>query len=171
VTVSDKATSNFEKLEKLKMKEREIAVRGFMNEKFGTTYGKGLFHRAIYNGSVEIRSPYAKYLIDLFEYSRWESSAKSDDQLTWVDKMRNARIDSTDSVVSWVQHYDPMSKTKQSIDGVCVYLSETQELHISINDPDHDVVDTWTLDVKSCAKLGTNKPVFIATNVDLNSFN
>jgi hypothetical protein len=110
-------------------------------------------------------------LIDLFEYSRWEASAKSDEQLTWVDKMRSARIDSTDSVVSWVQHYDPMSKTKQSVDGVCVYLSETQELHISINDPDHDVVDTWTLDVKSCAKSGTNKPVFIATNVDLNSFN
>ena len=64
------------------MKEREIAVRGFMNEKFGTTYGKGLFHRAIYNGSVEIRSPYAKYLIDLFEYSRWEALAKSDEQLT-----------------------------------------------------------------------------------------
>jgi hypothetical protein len=52
------------------MKEKEIAVRGFMNEKFGATYGKGLFHRAIYNGSVEIGKPYTKYLIDLFEYSR-----------------------------------------------------------------------------------------------------
>ena len=53
------------------MKEREIAVRGFMNEKFGTTFGKGLFHRAIYNGTVEVRDPYTKYLIDLFEY--WKS--------------------------------------------------------------------------------------------------
>lgn len=152
------------------MKEREIAVRGFMNEKFGSTYGKGLFHRAIFNGSVEIRSPYTKYLIDLFEYSCWENSARTDEQMIWVNKMRAANVDCSDSVVSWIQHYDPMTKAKQTVDGVCVYLSETQELHISINDPERNVVDAWTLDVKSCAKSGANKPVFIATNVDLNSF-
>ena len=153
------------------MKEREIAVRGFMNEKFGSTFGKGLFHRAIFNGSVEIRSPYTKYLIDLFEYSRWENSARTDQQMIWVNKMRSANVDCSDSVVSWIQHYDPLSKAKQPVDGVCVYLSETQELHISINDPERNVVDAWTLGVKSCAKSGANKPVFIATNVDLNSFN
>ena len=153
------------------MKEREIAVRGFMNEKFGSTYGKGLFHRAIFNGSVEIRSPYTKYLIDLFEYSRWENSARTDEQIIWVNKMRAANVDCSDSAVSWIQHYDPMTKAKQTVDGVCVYLSESQELHISINDPERNVVDAWTLDVKSCAKSGANKPVFIATNVDLNSFN
>lgn len=153
------------------MKETEIAVRGFMNEKFGSTFGKGLFHRAIFNGSVEIRSPYTKYLIDLFEYSRWEASAKTDAQIAWVTKLLDARVDCTESVVSWIQHYDPMSKAKQSVDGVCVYLSKTQELHISINDSERNVVDAWTLDVKSCAKSGANKPVFIASNVDLNSFN
>ena len=153
------------------MKEREIAVRGFMNEKFGSTFGKGLFHRAIFNGSVEIRSPYTKYLIDLFEYSRWENSARTDQQMIWVNKMRSANVNCSDSVVSWIQHYDPLSKAKQPVDGVCVYLSETQELHISINDPERNVVDAWTLGVKSCAKSGANKPVFIATNVDLNSFN
>ena len=153
------------------MKAREIAVRGFMNEKFGSTYGKGLFHRAIFNGSVEIRNPYTKYLIDLFEYGRWENSARTDQQMIWVNKMRSANVDCSDSVVSWIQHYDPLSKAKQPVDGVCVYLSETQELHISINDPERNVVDAWTLGVKSCAKSGANKPVFIATNVDLNSFN
>ena len=153
------------------MKAREIAVRGFMNEKFGSTYGKGLFHRAIFNGTVEIRNPYTKYLIDLFEYGRWENSARTDQQMIWVNKMRSANVDCSDSVVSWIQHYDPLSKAKQPVDGVCVYLSETQELHISINDPERNVVDAWTLGVKSCAKSGANKPVFIATNVDLNSFN
>lgn len=153
------------------MKAREIAVRGFMNEKFGSTYGKGLFHRAIFNGSVEIRNPYTKYLIDLFEYGRWENSARTDQQMIWVNKMRSANVDCSDSVVSWIQHYDALSKAKQTVDGVCVYLSGTQELHISINDPERSVVDAWTLDVKSCAKSGANKPVFIATNVDLNSFN
>lgn len=153
------------------MKEKEIAVRGFMHEKFGATFGKGLFHRAIYNGSVDIGKPYTKYLIDLFEYSRWEASAKSDEQMIWVDKLRRANVNNADSVVSWIQHYDPMTKAKRSVDGFCVYLSQTQELHISINDPTNDVVDAWTLDVKPCTKSGANKPVFIATNVDLNSFN
>ena len=153
------------------MNEKEIAVRGFINEKFGSTFGKGLFNRAIYNGSVEIRNPYTKYLIDLFEYRRWEQTAKTDQQIGWVSRLREANIHDTDSVVSWIQHYDPMSKTKQVVDGICIYLAESQELHISINDPDHDIIEAWTLDVKSCAKSGANKPVFIATNVDLNSFN
>jgi len=153
------------------MNEKEIAVRGFINEKFGSTYGKGLFNRAIYNGSVEIRDPYTKYLIDLFEYRRWEQSAKTDQQIGWVSRMREANIHNTDSVASWIQHYDPMSKTKLPVDGVCVYLSESQELHISINDAERNIVGAWTLDVRACAKSGANKPVFIATNVDLNSFN
>ena len=39
---------------------REIAVRGFMNEKFNTTFGKGLFRRAMFNGSVELGIPNQK---------------------------------------------------------------------------------------------------------------
>ncbi len=153
------------------MNQKEIAVRGFINEKFGSTYGKGLFHRAIYTGSVELRDPYTKYLIDLFEYRRWEKSATSDEQINWVKRLRDADVHNTESVVSWIQHYDPMTKSKRAVDGVCVYLSDAQELHISINDTDRNIVDTWTLDVRSCAKSGLNKPIFIATNVDLNSFN
>lgn len=152
------------------MNEREIAIRGFTNEKFGSTFGKGLFHRAIYNGSVELRNPYTKYLIDLFEYNRWESSAKTPEQLAWVKRVRDANVHWASAIVSWIQHYDPMTKTKQVVDGVCIYLSETQELHISINDPERNVVETWTLSVRACASSGVNRPVFIATNVDLNSF-
>ena len=43
---------------------REIAIRGFINEKFNTTFGKGLFRRAVYNGSVELHDPNQKYLVD-----------------------------------------------------------------------------------------------------------
>ena len=35
--------------------EREIAIRGFINERFGSAYGQGLFRRAVYNGSIELR--------------------------------------------------------------------------------------------------------------------
>ena len=155
-------------MEKLKMKAREIAVRGFINEKFGTTFGKGLFHRAIYNGSVEIRDPYTKYLIDLFEFNRWEHSAKTDEQITWTKRLHEAGVNSySDAAVSWVQHYDPITKAKHSVDGICVYLPNSQELHLSINDPVNNIVDHWTLDVKACTKTGVGKPVFIAANVDL----
>ncbi len=151
------------------MKEREIVVRGFINEKFGETYGKGLYHRAIFNGTVELRDPYKKYLIDLFEYRRWEASAKSDQQVEWTDRLREVGVhQSHDAVVSWVKHYDPITKTKTPVNGMCVYLPKDQELAISIDDPEHDVVDHWTINVKPCAKAGGNIPVFIATNFDLN---
>lgn len=150
------------------MKEREIAVRGYINEKFGTTYGKGLFHKAIFNGSVEIRNPYTKYLIDLFEYRRWEATAKSDPQAEWVHRLREVGVhQSPDAIVSWLQHYDPITKVKTPVNGMCVYLPEEQELAISVDDPEHNVVDHWTLSVKPCAKAGGNIPVFVAANFDL----
>jgi len=46
-------------------------------------------------------------------------------------------------------------------------LPELQEITISIDDPAHDVVDHWTLDVKPCARAGGSIPVFIAANFDL----
>jgi hypothetical protein len=151
------------------MKEKDIVVRGFMNEKFGSTYGKGLFHRAIYNGSVEIRHPYSKYLIDLFEYDRWELHAVGEQQLAWTKKLNKAQVNQApEALASWVQHYDPMTKTKRAVDGVCVYLPMTQELYIAINDPVRNINDEWTLQAKHCLKTGHNKPIFIAANIDLN---
>lgn len=153
------------------MKDREIAVRGFINEKFGSTYGKGLFHRAIYNGSIELRDPYTKYLIDLFEYQRWDNTARSEDQLKWSKQLAEADIKSApEALVSWIQHYDPISKSKIMVDGVCVYLPNSQELYLNINDPAHDVVNEWTLHTKHCTKTGSNKPIFIASNSDLGAF-
>lgn len=150
------------------MKEREIAVRGFMNEKFGSTYGKGLFHKAIYNGSVEVRDPYSKYLIDLFEYDRWEMNAYGDEQLAWTKKLARAQINQApEALASWIQHYDPMTKTKRQVNGVCVYLPMSQELYITVDDPDGGVCEEWTLQAKHCLKTGPNKPIFIATNFDL----
>lgn len=43
-----------------------VAVRLFENQAYGTTYGKGLYRRAVYNGTVDIKAPKVKYLIDLF---------------------------------------------------------------------------------------------------------
>ena len=64
--------------------EREIAVRGFNNERINTSFGKGLFRRAIYNGSVELRNPNEKYLIDLYDFAHWQHQARSDYQIDIV---------------------------------------------------------------------------------------
>ncbi len=163
-----KRLAQLKKLEKREMKQKDIVVRGFMNEKFGATYGKGLFYRAIYNGSVELRNPYSKYLIDLFEYGRWEVNAKSDGQLTWTKRLARAQInEAPEALASWIQHYDPAAKLKTPVDGVCIYLPISQELYISINDPAQDINEEWTLKTNHCLKSGPNKPIFIATNFDL----
>jgi hypothetical protein len=71
-------------------------------------------------------------------------------------------------LVSWVKHYNPMTKQKTLVDGVCVYSPSKQQLLIVINDPEHNVQEEWTLPTKICTKQGDNKPVFISTNFDLN---
>ncbi len=150
---------------------REIAVRGFINEKFNTTFGKGLFRRAVYNGSVELRNPNTKYLVDFYRYVEWENLAKTDDQMAIVRKLAKSNINQDDEVLmSWVVHYDSLSKTKTAIDGFAILSPSSSELYIAIKDLNHGVNEEWTLTVQSCKTMGVNKPVFIATNVDLGTW-
>jgi hypothetical protein len=147
---------------------REIAVRGFINEKFNTTFGKGLFRRAVYNGSVELRNPNTKYLVDFYRYVEWENLAKTDDQMAIIRKLASSNISQDDEVLmSWVIHYDPLSKKKTPIDGFAILSLSSNELYIAITDLNHGVSEDWTLNTQSCKTTGVNKPVFIATNVDL----
>jgi hypothetical protein len=150
---------------------REIAVRGFINEKFNTTFGKGLFRRAVYNGSVELRNPNTKYLVDFYRYVEWENLAKTDDQMAIVRKLAKSNINQDEEVLmSWVVHYDSLSKTKTAIDGFAILSPSSSELYIAITDSNHGVNEDWTLTVQSCKTVGVNKPVFIATNVDLGTW-
>ncbi len=147
---------------------REIAVRGFINEKFNTTFGKGLFRRAVYNGSVELHNPNQKYLVDYFAYLEWESQAKSDKQIQATKELMNSGIAGQDDMLfSWLVHYDPLTKSKERTEGYSVYSPNTRELFIKIDDPANQTQDEWTLDVHPCKSTGANKPVFIAANVDL----
>ena len=147
---------------------REIAVRGFINDKFNTTFGKGLFRRAVFNGSVELHNPNQKYLVDYFSYPEWESQAKSDRQITVANQLTDSGIaQEADMLFSWLIHYDPLTKSKERADGYSVYSPNTRELFIKIDDPANQTVDEWTLNVHNCKSTGANKPVFIAANVDL----
>ena len=147
---------------------REIAVRGFINEKFNTTFGKGLFRRAVFNGSVELHDPNQKYLVDYFSYLEWETQAKTDEQLKVINELTSVNLGKeTDWLFSWLIHYDPLTKSKQRVNGYSIYSPNTRELFIKIDDPNNQTQDEWTLDVHSCKSTGANKPVFIAANVDL----
>ncbi len=150
--------------------EREIAIRGFINERFGSTHAQGLFRRAVYNGSIELRNPFQKYLVDFYAYAYWEVKARSDQQVKIVTDMVSAGMDrDADILFSWLQHYDPVTKHKSSVAGYAVYHTKTNEIHVSIDDPERDVVEQWWLDARACANPGLKKPAFIAANIDLNS--
>jgi len=147
---------------------REIAIRGFINEKFNTTFGKGLFRRAVFNGSVELHDPNQKYLVDYFSYLEWETQAKTDEQLKVINELTSVNLGKeTDWLFSWLIHYDPLTKSKQRVNGYSIYSPNTRELFIKIDDPNNQTQDEWTLDVHSCKSTGANKPVFVAANVDL----
>lgn len=149
---------------------RDIAVRGFINDKFNTPFGKGLFRRAVFNGSVELGAPKEKYLVDYYAYGDWENQAKSDSQMQTLRLLADTGFTGSESVFcSWIQHYEPLSKVKNRVDGFSIYSPETQELYIRIDDPAHKTEGDWTLPARLCKTAGVNKPVFVATNIDLNS--
>ena len=151
--------------------EREIAVRGFINDKHNTSFGKGLFRRAIYNGSVELGTPCQKYLIDLYEFGIWQHHAKSDYQMEVLRRVHAMGAEhESDLLLSWVLHYDPLTKAKSAVDGYCLYIPGTAELYIEIHDGERCTDHCWSLGVKSCKNAGQGKPAFIATNVDLCSW-
>ena len=149
---------------------REIAIRGFINEKFNTTHGKGLFRRAIYNGSVELHNPNQKYLVDFYDYEQFQHTARTSEQIHVLKQLDQCNVSTVpELVLSWVVHYEPLTKTKTPVDGYCIYLQSTGELHIEIVDDQNGTNDEWDLRAHHCKSLGANKPVFIATNVDLNN--
>lgn len=68
--------------------ETEIAVRLYDNKFYGTTYGKGLYRKALYNDSIDLQTPLVKYVIDLFIYDDWANQAKTDEQMNSVRQLK-----------------------------------------------------------------------------------
>jgi hypothetical protein len=147
---------------------RAIAVRGFINDKLDTTSSRTLFRKALFNGSVELRDPNQKYLVDYFAYPQWELLARSDKQLDVVNELRAKSFDKEpDYLFSWMLYYEPLTKTKTRVEGYSIYSSKTKELYVWINDVLNKTQDEWELNVCHCKAIGKNKPVFIASNCEL----
>lgn len=148
--------------------ERDIAVRLFINDKFNTTFGKGLFRKAIFNGTIELKNPRTKFLIDLYQYEKWEALAKNDLQMETIRELANTDIPTEDDYLfSWITHYDASSKAKTLVKGYLVYSPQTHEIHVNIDSPQFHTQEQWDLRTHACKATGNGVPAFIASTSDL----
>jgi len=142
-----------------------IAVRLYDNQKYGTTYGKGLYRKALYNGTIDIKNSGVKYLVDFHSYSDWANQARTDEQMMIV---RETSPDEA-TLYSWLKRYDNETKTKTSVCGVCLINLETMGMKVGIFDTERGVEDFWELAARPCRQVdgGKRSPQLLATDGDL----
>lgn len=143
----------------------EIAVRLYDNNTYGTTYGRGLYRKAIYNGTVDAKHSNTKYLVDFYSHEDWANQARTDGQLQILANIAPA----ADVLFSWVTHYDPVTRAKTPVTGMCKINMDTKDVMVVIMDEQHDMEDVWQLTARECRQTQTGKrvPQLLATNGDL----
>ena len=140
-----------------------IAVRLYDNKTYGTTYGKGKYRRAIYNGTIEAKAAQATYLVDLYNFEDWANTAKTEAQMEILADAEPYE----DTLYSWIKHYDRNTQTKSFVYGLCAVNLDSSKMALLINDHQHGVADGWQLDVKPCKTGKSGAPQLLATNTDL----
>jgi len=148
--------------------QSEIAVRLYDNQKFGTTYGKGLYRKAIYNGTIDTKDLKSKYLVDFYSYADWANLAKTDAEM---EILANVSPE-VDTLFSWIKHYDVETRAKASVPGMCRINMNSLELMVLICDEQRGLTDQWELGAKPCKRTTTDKPTpqLLATNGDLHDW-
>ena len=147
---------------------RPIAIRLFENNKYGTTYGKGLRRSALYNATAEITQPYAKYLLDFEPGAAWINHARTDEQLAICRRLVE-QAQANDSVLwSWIKWYDKTTGEKELVAGFAAYDMDSEEIALDLDDGKRALTDQWFLPARRCTgRAGKNSPVLLATNCDL----
>jgi hypothetical protein len=144
----------------------EIAIRLYDNPKYGTTYGKAQYRQAIFNGSADIKNPSVKYLLDFYEYGKWEHSANTDEQMMVLSEV--ADLANKDTLASWIVRYNPATKEKNDVIGFAIYDLKTNEITMAVIDAQSGIEDTWKLIAKPCrAVVGKKVASLLATNSEL----
>ena len=147
-----------------KEKQIEIAVRLYENNAYGTTFGKGMYRRALFNGTIDSRSPSVKYLVDCFRYADWSNQATTDEQMAVL-----AAVEADDQkLYSWITHYDTETRAKRLVPGCMQFDIDSLQMSIMICDQNTGVADHWRIDGKPCkAALKSKKsPQILGTNTD-----
>jgi hypothetical protein len=145
--------------------DEPVAIRLYENTIYGTTYGRGLYRRALYNGTVDLKPSGIKYLLDLYTGEDWANQAKSDEQMLIVHEVgRGAGY-----TYSWIRRYDAARGVKTPVLGFCRLDTQTLELRLLISDDDEGVQGTWCLQGKPCraGRAGAKSPQILAANYDL----
>ena len=144
---------------------RPIAIRLFENNKYGTTYGKGLRRSAVYNATAEITQPYAKYLLDFEPGPAWINHARTDEQVAICRRLLE-QAEENDSVLwSWIKWYDKGTGDKEYVGGFAAYDMDSEEIALHLDDSKRALTDQWFLPARRCTgRAGRNSPAFLATN-------
>ena len=152
----------------LNSNQTEIAVRLYENQTYGTTYGKGLFRKALFNGSIDIKTPCTKYVIDLFNYDDWCNIAKTSEQMVIIRDVPQQ----DDTLFSWINRYDRTTKQKTLVSGFCSFGCDSKGMRIMILDPVSQIEDVWQISAKPCQSNtnGLRSPQLLATNADLTAW-
>jgi predicted transcriptional regulator of viral defense system len=143
----------------------EIAVRLYDNNAYGTTFGKGMYRRALFNGTIDAKSPTAKYLVDCFNYQDWCNQASTDEQMAVL-----AAVEADDKkLYSWIKHYDSTSRVKRLVSGCMTIDVDSLDMDILICDPAVGIEDRWSISARPCKTRGKNQnsPQILGTNADL----
>jgi hypothetical protein len=149
--------------------EKDIAVRFYANEKFGSAFGKGLFRKAVFNGTADLNQPSAKYLLDMLGYRDWEHSAKSDEDMLAL-RMAEELIGTNpkaDLLATFIKRLDS-DGSKSRVFGFGLLDLDTKELMLLIKDDEKKISGAWQLVAKSCKQSSGKKiPQLLATNAEL----
>jgi len=149
--------------------QTEIAVRFYENKKYGSTFGKGMFHRAVYNSTADLRHPSAKYLLDWFSYTDWENTAKSDADMKALKMAEDLYAGKQTSEVlgTWVKRMDA-DGNKPRVSGFGVMDTSTGEVTLIISDAETGIEDAWQLSARPCKiNASAKSPQLLATNAEL----
>jgi hypothetical protein len=148
----------------LDTKQREIAIRFYDNKLFGTTYGKGMYRKAIYNGSIDIKDPSIKLVIDMYNYNDWQLQAKTEEQ----KQIASAINRTSDKLYSWLYEYNPQTREKSLVLGYCMLDINTNEVEVHAFFHEEETV-YWKLEARPCKPSNDTKkvPQLLATNSDL----
>ena len=142
-----------------------IAVRLYESKVYGTTYGRGLYRRAFYNGTVDLEPPRVKYLVDLYTGEDWANQARSDEQMLII---RGVGVE-PGYLYSWLRRFDAARGVKTPVLGFCRFDTGTLEVRVLIVDDEKAIQGIWCLPGKPCrtARPGQKSPQILATNYDL----
>ena len=148
--------------------EIEIAIRLYDNQQYGSTYGKGLYRRAVLNGTIDAKTPSAKYLVDLYSHEDWCNQAKTDQQITVI----KAITPDKDHLYSWIKHYDTETRAKRLVGGCMQFDLDSLDMNIMICDETAGVADHWRIEGKPCktAMKSQKSPQILGTNGDLTNW-